>query len=267
MARRRREPRSRKPAATRFASTLADEARPEKPTSEPAGNHRDVPGLSRAGQGDVDGTVVHARRALDLAGPDDHLARAGAAGFLGLAAWAAGDLADAIDSFSETVTSLHKAGNVTNGTTVVQAGMALALGRLPEARRLYERAMCATAEGIPGPVPSTTGDLHVGLADVLREQNDLEKPGSAVNLEVARKLGDRASLLENRHRWHTATAGLLQAQGDLDGAVAMLEQAEALYLPGFFPDVEPIPAAGEGPSRRAASSTRGTGQASTGGGD
>ena len=29
-------------------------------------------------RGDVDGTVVHARRALDLAGPDDHLARAGA---------------------------------------------------------------------------------------------------------------------------------------------------------------------------------------------
>ena len=41
-------------------------------------------------RGDAAGTAEHARRALDLAGPDDHLARGGAAGFLGLAAWAEG---------------------------------------------------------------------------------------------------------------------------------------------------------------------------------
>ncbi|HET6987182.1 MAG TPA: helix-turn-helix transcriptional regulator, partial [Kribbella sp.] len=46
-------------------------------------------------RGDVDGTIAHARHALDLAGPQDHLARGGAAGFLGLAAWASGDLTTA----------------------------------------------------------------------------------------------------------------------------------------------------------------------------
>jgi ATP/maltotriose-dependent transcriptional regulator MalT len=193
-------------------------------------------------RGDVEGTMSHARRALALTGPQDHFARSGAAGFLGLASWAAGDLGTAVDTFNEALASMHAAGMVADelGATVVLASMWLARGKPVEARRLYNRALAA-AEAHPGPALPIAGDLHVGLADVLREQGELD--GAARHLRTARELGDRASLLENRFRWYTTMAGLLRARGDLDGAVTMLLQADSLYLHGFFPDTRPIPAA------------------------
>ena len=51
-------------------------------------------------RGDLAATSGHAQRALDLAGASDHLARGGAAGFLGLAAWAQGKVTAALATFT-----------------------------------------------------------------------------------------------------------------------------------------------------------------------
>ncbi|HEX2805689.1 MAG TPA: LuxR C-terminal-related transcriptional regulator [Kineosporiaceae bacterium] len=192
-------------------------------------------------RGDVPGTVRHARHALDLAGPDDHFVRGAAGGYLGLAAWAAGDVAEALTTFSEAVQSLHAAGNLVDelDSTIVLADMWIAAGRPSRARHLYENALHVATAGVE-PYPRATADLHVGLAELDRELGDLD--GAEAHLESARILAERGSITENRHRWYVAMAQVRAAAGDYDTARQLLDQAHALYRHGFYPDVRPIPA-------------------------
>ena len=183
----------------------------------------------------------HAQRALELTGPNDHMAKGGALGFLGLAAWGRGDLFEAVDRFSVAVRHMGEAGDVTDllGSTVVLADMWVARGRPHEARRLLEGAL-ASAQQHRSEALASLGDLHVGLADVLVEQGELD--GATEHLEAATAVGESASLLENRYRWFVAMARLRRAQDDVEAAVELLDRAHQVHLPGFFPDVRPIPA-------------------------
>ncbi len=192
-------------------------------------------------RGDVGGTVRHAREALDRAGPADHFVRGAGAGYLGLAAWATGDVQEALPMFTEAVRSLHAAGNLVDelDATVVLADMWVAAGRPSRARRLYEQALrTATAGGEP--YPRATADLHVGLAELDRERNDLA--GAEDHLRTARALAEHGSITENRHRWFLAMAQLRAAAGEYEAAADLLDRAGKLYRPGFYPDVRPIAA-------------------------
>ncbi len=192
-------------------------------------------------QGDVAGTVHHARRAMDAAGPEDHLVRGTAGGYLGLAAWTAGDVQAGLSTFSEAVRSLHAAGNLVDelDTTIVLADMWIAAGRPSRARHLYEQALqTATAGGEP--YPRATADLHVGLAELDRELDQVDS--AEAHLETAQVLAERASITENRHRWYVAMAQVRAATGGVAAATQLLDQAEALYRPGFYPDLRPIAA-------------------------
>jgi LuxR family transcriptional regulator, maltose regulon positive regulatory protein len=191
-------------------------------------------------RGDVAGTVRHARHVLDLAGPEDHFLRGAGGGYLGLGAWASGNVDEALSTYSEAVRSLHAAGNFVDelDATVPLADMWVASGRPSRARRLYEQALQTAATG--GAPYRATADLHVGLAELDRELNDL--PSAEARLESARILGERASITENRHRWYVVMAQVRAAGGDYDTAVSLLDQAAALYRPGFYVDVRPIAA-------------------------
>src|SRR5207248_1819831 len=49
-------------------------------------------------------------------------------------------------------------------------------------------------------------------------------------------------LPQNRYRWRVAMARIRQAEGDLSGALDLLNEAERVYVGDFFPNVRPVPA-------------------------
>ena len=196
--------------------------------------------LAQAG-GDIEGTARHARRALDLAGPHDHLARGSAAGFLGLTAWARGDVQQALETFGEAVASLRAAGNVVDelSGTIVLADLWRAAGRPGRARELCQQSL-NRAEELGDPVARATAELHCALADLDVAADDLE--GARQHLATATDLVGAAVVTETHFRHGVAAALLAAAEGDLSTALGQLDRAEQLYRPGFLPDVRPIPA-------------------------
>ncbi len=195
-------------------------------------------GLAQA-RGDIAGAMHYAQRALDSVRPGDHFGRAGAAGFLGLALWARGDLAAAQQTFAEAVTSMHLSGNVADALSGAMALAEMQTGRggLREARRiLLQAGQLAATQGTPE--IRATADLLVALSELHREQNDLA--AAEAHLLQSQALGERAALPENQYRWPVAMARLRVAQGDLDGALDRLGEAERLYMRGFFPEAHPI---------------------------
>ena len=233
----------------------ATTAHREGPQARPAGmvvtdeeEYRRLPGtiqMYRAGQalalGDAPGTVRHARRALDLAPEEDHLCRASASGLLGLASWGSGDLEAGHRAYSACVAGLRRAGYIADilGCSIALADIRITQGRLGEAMRTYEQALQLVPEQ-GGPVLRGTADIHVGLSELHRERDDLH--AATQHLLRSQELGEHSGLPQNRYRWRVAMARIRQAEGNLGGALDLLNEAERLYVSDFFPNVRPVPA-------------------------
>jgi LuxR family maltose regulon positive regulatory protein len=209
---------------------------------------RRLPGaiaVARAGHalatGNVPETVKYAQRALELIPEDDHVRHGSAAALLGLAAWTNGDLEAAYRSYAEGMASLHKAGHLSDvlGCSIAVADIRMAQGRLHEARQTYEHAL-QLANPPGAPALRGTGDMYVGLGELAREQNDL--PAATQYLLSSQALGEHKGLPQYPYRWRVAMARIRAAEGDLDGALGLLEEAERRYAGDFSPNVRPIAA-------------------------
>ena len=163
----------------------------------------------------------------------------GAAAQLGLVAWTSGDLDTARRMTAEGMENLQLGGYISPaiGGAITLADIQIAQGDLHEAMTTYERGLqWATKPGAP--VLQGAADMHVGMSTLHYEHNDLKTATQC--LLTSQALGELAGLPQNPYRWRAAMARIRQAQGDLDGAIQLLEEAERVYDGNFSPNVRPV---------------------------
>ena len=185
--------------------------------------------------GDISGTKMYARQTLALV-PDDitpHSTQATA--LLALAEYSSGNLQLAEQGFLKFQAMMWQINDVASaiGITFVLANIKLAQGRLREAVSGYQQSLqLANHRGVSFFIG--VSDLHRGLSELLCEQGDLE--GAAQQLQTSQRLGERGATTGWPHRLCVAQARLKESQGELAGALVLLEEAEHQYVRNPLPD-------------------------------
>ena len=154
---------------------------------------------------------------------------------------AEGDLEAAHRAYSACVEGLQRAGHLSDvlGCSITLADIRITQGRLGDALRTFERALQLAAQE-PGPVLRGTADMYVGMSQIACERGDLHT--ATQHLLRSQELGEHTGLPQNPYRWRVAMARVREAQGDLAGALTLLDDAQRVYLGDFLPNVRPVPA-------------------------
>ena len=82
--------------------------------------------------------------------------------------------------------------------------------------------------------------MYRGLGELYIELGDLET--AAQYLLTSQKLGEQTEPTDFHHRLCVSQARLKEAQGDLNGALILLDEAERVHIRGPLPDVRPVAA-------------------------
>jgi len=190
--------------------------------------------------GDTSATLRHAQLAIDRAADEDHVVRASASALSGLALWGRGDLEAAHRAYSACVEGLLRAGHLSDvlGCSITLADIRITQGRLGEALRTFERALQLAQEART--VLRGTADMHVGVSQIACERGELQ--AATQYLLRSQELGEHTGLPQNPYRWRVAMARIREAQGDLAGALTLIDEAQRVYVGDFSPNVRPVPA-------------------------
>ena len=191
--------------------------------------------------GDVPATVEYAQRALALPFDGDYFGRGLSALLLGFAYWGSGDLESARQAVSDAVSDMWAAENIpfVISFTSYLADIMLAQGCLHEAIRTYKHTLERTMEQSELKVPETAV-LHLGLSELYLELDDMK--AAASHLLHSEELGELIAFPPWYRHWSRAQARLKTTQGDLDGALEILNEAKRLYFRHPVPDVRPVAA-------------------------
>ena len=234
--------------ATEAAMERAEGSGTPTPDAVDVDEYRRLPAdvaVHRAGlalvRGDVVTTVEQARRALEQVDDGAHVSRGAALALGGLAAWTTGDLDTAHAAYTACLVEFEAIEYISDilGCSITLGDIEVIQGHPRRAARTY-RAALALADRHHTPVLRGRADMHVGLAARHLEVNDL--PAATGELERARGLGEHAGLPQDAYRWRVVMAGVREAEGHLDAAIDLLDEAERLYVADFSPAVRPVAA-------------------------
>jgi len=175
--------------------------------------------------------IAQSHRALEYLPPENLPYRATAHWTLGLAYFYQGDRAAARQTFTDAISLSQQAGDTF--TTILAMG---GLGNVQEAENqlylaaeTYQRVL-----QVAGDQPlQIVSEAHLGLARVLYEWNDLEtaQRHGEQSLQLARQYD---SVIDRFILCEIFVARLKLAQGDVDGAVALLAQTEQSVIQRNF---------------------------------
>ncbi|MBN1887222.1 MAG: hypothetical protein JW850_04510 [Thermoflexales bacterium] len=178
-------------------------------------------------KGAIPETIELAYDALEKVPAADHSVRATTVLILGSAYGHTGNFADAIRAFDQGKAISQASGNYFHVmlTSCARAQIEVAQGQLHKAACAY-RAALQLVEGstrrVKGLFPGL-GYPYVGLADVLREWNELEE--AAHYAEEGVKLCQLLGQAEISVNGYVTLARVRRARGDLDGALTTLQEA------------------------------------------
>jgi LuxR family maltose regulon positive regulatory protein len=190
---------------------------------------------------DVANAVNYARQVLEIAPENDNFLHGAASSLLGLAFWTSGELEKAYQMFADGMAYLQRAGFIADvvGGSVTLADIQITQGHLREAMSIYKHGLqLATKQGQSA--LRVAADMHVGMSELYREHNDLSS--AMQHLLKSKELGELNGLPKNPYRWRVALARIREAEGDLDGALDLLEEAAPLYVGDFSPNFRPVQA-------------------------
>jgi LuxR family maltose regulon positive regulatory protein len=210
-------------AAEAALAQTTSAAAPDAPTRNLIGHIAAVRATLALTQYRIDAMITQSRRALEHLSPGDLPFRATANWTLGIGYQLQGDRVAASRALSEAIALSHTAGNIF--TTILAT---IGMGQIHEGdNRLYLAAQTyQQALQLAGDRPQQIiYEAHLGLAQIFYEWNDLEaaeRHGQA-SLQLARQYD---SVIDRFIVCEVFLARLKLAQGDVDGAAALLAQAD-----------------------------------------
>ncbi|PKN98913.1 MAG: helix-turn-helix transcriptional regulator [Chloroflexi bacterium HGW-Chloroflexi-4] len=189
--------------------------------------------------GDVPGTVRFARQALELIPEGNQTRYSEAISLLGLAQYTNGDLEEAERSLTDFYIHLQKTDEMVTltGIAFLLADIKVTLGRLRDAESTYRKTI-RHASRHNEPIAIGVADLYRGLGELYIQWNDLEK--ASQHLQIGQQISEQAELTDWKYRYYISQAFLYEAQGDFDGALDLIDEAERVHIRGPLPEVRPI---------------------------